>query len=153
MGSFTLLTSALITGGVGPWLPYQMFTAGWTGMTAGWLGNLVRPWLEAHARRGLRSEMVLLCGLGFVWGILYGAIINIYFWPFAVGAEEQAWVPGLGVDDVLARYAAFYATTSLGWDLARAVGNSALLLLLGAPTVRALDRFRRRFHFEVRANA
>lgn len=153
MGSFTLLTSALITGGVGPWLPYQMFTAGWTGMTAGWLGKITRhrPQTSSRERRG--GEVLLLCALGFVWGILYGAIINIYFWPFAVGAEEQAWGPGLGFGEVLARYAAFYTTTSLGWDLARASGNAALLLLLGAPTVRALTRFRRRFHFEVRANA
>ena len=37
MGAFTLLVSGLITGGVGPWLPYQMFAAGWVGLTAGWL--------------------------------------------------------------------------------------------------------------------
>ena len=43
--------------------------------------------------------------------------------------------------------------TSLGWDLVRAVGNAALILLLGAPTVRALARFRRRFDFEVRPDA
>ena len=29
MGSFTLLVSGLVTGTVGPWLPYQMFTAAW----------------------------------------------------------------------------------------------------------------------------
>ena len=40
MGTFTLLTSGLITGGVGPWLPYQMFTAGWVGLTAGWLSHI-----------------------------------------------------------------------------------------------------------------
>ena len=40
MGAFTLLVSGLITGGVGPWLPYQMFTAGWVGLTAGWLSRI-----------------------------------------------------------------------------------------------------------------
>ena len=35
MGAFTMLVSGLITGGVGPWLPYQMFAAGWVGLTAG----------------------------------------------------------------------------------------------------------------------
>jgi energy-coupling factor transport system substrate-specific component len=39
--------------------------------------------------------------------------------------------------------------TSLAWDLARAVGNVALILALGAPMIKALERFRRRFHFEV----
>ena len=36
-GALTLLVSAVITAGIGPWLPYQMFTAGWVGMSAGWL--------------------------------------------------------------------------------------------------------------------
>jgi energy-coupling factor transport system substrate-specific component len=153
MGTFTLLTSALITGGVGPWLPYQMFTAGWTGMTAGWLGHAAKPRFGASSRERLAREILVLGGIGFAWGILYGAIINVYFWPFAVAAAEQAYVPGLGLGGVLARYAAFYVTTSLAWDLARAVGNAVLLLLLGAPMVRALARFRRRFDFEVSASA
>jgi energy-coupling factor transport system substrate-specific component len=80
-------------------------------------------------------------------------IINVYFWPFAAGPVEQTWGPGIGLGETLARYAAFYVATSLGWDLVRAVGNVALILLLGAPTVRALTRFRRRFHFEVRSDA
>jgi energy-coupling factor transport system substrate-specific component len=37
--------------------------------------------------------------------------------------------------------------TSLWWDLARAVGNVLLLLLLAAPMLRLLRRFERRFHF------
>jgi energy-coupling factor transport system substrate-specific component len=75
--------------------------------------------------------------------------MNVYFWPFAVGSPEQSWQPGIGLGQILARYAAFYAVTSLGWDLVRAVGNAALLLLLGAPVVRALARFQQRFQFEV----
>jgi energy-coupling factor transport system substrate-specific component len=34
MGALTLLVSGLITGSLGPWLPYQMLTAGWVGMSA-----------------------------------------------------------------------------------------------------------------------
>jgi energy-coupling factor transport system substrate-specific component len=36
-GSVALLVSALVTGGVGPWLPYEMFAAGWVGAAAGML--------------------------------------------------------------------------------------------------------------------
>ncbi len=144
MGTFTMLTSALITGGVGPWLPYQMFTAGWIGMTAGWLQKISKP------SSGFGPwALGVLAVFGFAWGLLYGAIINVYFWPFAVGPVGQAWTPGIGLGETLTRYATFYAATSLGWDLIRAVGNVALILLLGAPTVRALTRFQRRFHFEV----
>ncbi|MCS7260136.1 MAG: ECF transporter S component, partial [Anaerolineae bacterium] len=42
MGALTLLVSALISGGVGPWLPYQMFTAGWMGLLAPACRPLVR---------------------------------------------------------------------------------------------------------------
>ncbi len=153
MGAFTLLTSALITGGVGPWLPYQMFAAGWVGMTAGWLGK-IRTLKAPGPQRGRISgfglwDSSLLSLFGFTWGLLYGAIINLYFWPFAVGPAGQSWTPGIGLGEMVSRYAAFYAVTSLGWDLVRAVGNVLLVLLLGAPAVRALMRFQRRFHFEV----
>jgi len=161
MGAFTLLVSGLITGGVGPWLPYQMFTAGWVGLTAGWLSRITHyvsrftfhvlrtthhsPFTAQHATR---LDILTLSIFAFAWGLLYGVIINIYFWPFAMGPVEQVWRPGIGLGETLARYAAFYVATSLGWDLVRAVGNVALILLLGAPTVRALTRFQRRFHFK-----
>ncbi len=139
MGVFTLLTSAIVTGGVGPWLPYQMFVAGWIGLTSGWLGDL-RPSARTRPRP---LDMVLMGGLGFVWGLLYGAVMNLYFWPYAAG-----WQGGSGVRETLARYAAFYLLTSLGWDLVRAVGNLVLILAVGGPVVQALARFRRRFSFE-----
>jgi len=168
MGAFTLLVSGLITGGVGPWLPYQMFTAGWVGLTAGWLSRIthyvscfthhasritLRVLRTTHhtpftAQRATRLDILTLSIFAFAWGLLYGVIINIYFWPFAMGPVEQVWRPGIGLGETLARYAAFYVATSLGWDLVRAVGNVALILLLGAPTVRALTRFQRRFHFK-----
>lgn len=143
MGVFTLLASALITGGVGPWLPYQMFTAGWVGLTAGWL-----PRKTQHTTR----SFLLLSTFAFAWGFLYGAVMNLYFWPFAVGPAGQSWQPGIGLKETLARYAAFYIVTSLGWDLMRALGNLALILVLGAPVVRVFTRFRHRFHFELEAS-
>jgi energy-coupling factor transport system substrate-specific component len=155
MGAFTLLVSGLITGGVGPWLPYQMFTAGWVGMTAGWLRKISNPKTQSPNRsfRFGTWDLGFLSIFGFAWGLLYGVIINVYFWPFAAGPVEQTWTRGISLGETVARYAAFYAATSLGWDLVRAAGNAALILLLGAPTVRALARFRRRFDFEVRPDA
>lgn len=149
MGTFTLLTSALITGGAGPWLPYQMFTAGWAGMTAGWLGTVSGLQSPVSESRDWRLETALLCAFGFIWGLLYGVIINVYFWPFAAGPAVQTWMPGLGLWETLGRYAVFYTVTSLVWDMARAAGNVALILLLGPATVRALSRFRKGFRFEV----
>lgn len=148
MGALTLLVSALVTGGVGPWLPYQMFAAGWVGLTAAWLGGR-----RASATALGRGELALLTVFGAVWGFLYGAVMNLYFWPFLGGAAELSWQPGLAPGAILGRYAAFYVVTSLGWDAVRALGNVILTLLLAPATVRVLRRFRRRFDFEVVADA
>jgi energy-coupling factor transport system substrate-specific component len=153
MGTFTLLVSALVTGGVGPWLPYQMYAAGWVGMSAGWLRGLVKSASRGTQPVGTRWEVLLLSGAGFIWGLLFGAIMNIFFWPLATGPADQTWSPGIGLGETLARYGVFYLATSLAWDLARAIGNAALILLLGAPVVRALARFRKRFQFEVHGHA
>lgn len=139
MGSFTLLVSALITGGIGPWFPYQMFVAGWVGFSAGLLPHPAHP----------RLELLLLLVVGVVWGLLFGFITNLYFWPFFTGEVGQSLEAGVGMMANVRHYLAFYATTSLLWDMARAVGNVLLLLVLGMPTVRALSRFRDRFQFTV----
>jgi energy-coupling factor transport system substrate-specific component len=148
MGTFTLLASALITGGVGPWLPYQMFTAGWAGLTAGWLTKIPgmkRPGTNGHPSLELGAwDLGFLSFFGFLWGFLYGIIINVYFWPFAAGPASQSWAPGIGFRETLGRYAVFYAVTSLTWALFRAVGSVLLILLLGGPMVKTLTRFRQR---------
>ena len=164
MGTFTLLTSGLITGGIGPWLPYQMFVAGWAGLSAGWLGRLVDRASRQCAECGSTAqetrlsaqvstlEVLILCVFGFLWGLLYGIVINVYFWPFAAGPAAQSWEPGIGLGETLARYGVFYIVTSLAWDLARALGNVALILALAKPMIKALTRFQRRFHFHVSGN-
>ena len=43
LGCTTLFASALLTGGVGPWLPYQMFGCAWVGLVAGLLPAAARP--------------------------------------------------------------------------------------------------------------
>ncbi len=139
LGAMTMLVSAFMTAGVGPWLPYQMFTAGWVGLTAAWL---------PHLKHG-KGELFLLLGFAFVWGLLYGAIMNLYTWPYFAGDSTTTWAPGVGVIDTIRRYAAFYVTTSLLWDTAAAVGNVILILALGLPTVKALGRFQSRMHFQV----
>jgi len=141
LGALSLLVSAFIGGGIGPWMPYQMFASGWVGLTSSWLPDL---------RRWRRAEVILLATWGLVWGFFFGAVMNLWFWPyvFTPGDEGMYWQPGIGLIEVLKRYAAFYALTSLWWDLARAGGNALLLLFFAAPVVKLLRRFQQRFHFE-----
>ena len=76
--------AALLTGGVGPWLPFQMFAAAWMGLFAG----------AAPAARG-RRELVLLAAYGVVARRrLRRRCINMWFWPFAAYGPEVTFVPG-----------------------------------------------------------
>ena len=140
LGALSLLVSALIGGAIGPWMPYQMFTAGWVGLTSSWLPNL---------QRWRRAEIAMLTLWGLVWGFLFGAIMNLWFWPyiFSPGQEGLYWQPGLGILETLKRYAVFYGLTSFWWDVGRGGGNALLMLLFAAPILKLLRRFEQRFHF------
>jgi energy-coupling factor transport system substrate-specific component len=164
MGALTLLVSALVTGGVGPWLPGQMFTAGWVGMSTPLLRPLVRAVQRgldrlrrgssfAGKRAGLTAEVLALAAFGVFWGFLYGGLMNLWEWPFIAGPQNQSWTSGMSMLDGLRRYAAYYLVTSLVWDLAGAAGNLLLMLVFGAPALRALKRFRQRFTFVYQRSA
>jgi energy-coupling factor transport system substrate-specific component len=146
LGALALLVSALITGGIGPWLPFQMFVTGWLGLSSG----LIAPLLQRLVPPASRRELLLLAAFGYLWGFLFGALMNLWFWPFA-GPGALNWQPGLGLLATLQRYAAFYTLTSLAWDALRAVSNLLLILLLGRPVLRELRRFQARFHFTAAA--
>ncbi len=139
LGALTLLVSALITGGVGPWLPYQMLTAGWVGLSA----PLLRPLARGLRLEGHRAEVALLAIFGLAWGLLYGVLMNLSSWTFLTNMGVQ----GTTFGETVQRYAVFYVTTSLWWDLARGLGNVVLIVALGTPTLRALRRFYQRFTF------
>lgn len=134
MGALTLVVSAVITGGVGPWLPYQMLTAAWVGLTAGWLPRRPAPGARWAPRR---AEVWGLAAFGAAWGLGYGLLMTLWFWPFidAAGAGAAGTVTAAA-----GRFAVFYAASSLGWDLFGAAGNAALVALAGAPVLAALRR-------------
>jgi energy-coupling factor transport system substrate-specific component len=143
LGTLSVGVSALLGAGVGPWLPYQMLAIGWVGLTSGWLPNL---------RRRPRLELLVLAAWGIGWGMAFGLIMNLWFWPFIFDPAQADvyWKPGIGALQTLRRYLAFYAVTSAWWDLGRAAGNVALIGLFGRPMLRLFRRFGRRFSFAVR---
>jgi energy-coupling factor transport system substrate-specific component len=144
LGALSLLVSALIGAGVGPWLPYQMFAAGWVGLLSAMLP-------ERLLCRSTWLERLSLAVWGLFLGLVYGAVMNLWFWPFVFspGQSDMFWQAGASLTDTLRRYAVFYLATSLVWDLGRAGGNFLLLLLFGVPILRLLRRFRQRFRFHV----
>jgi energy-coupling factor transport system substrate-specific component len=96
----------------------------------------------------LRQVVLLLAGFGFIWGFLYGGIMNLWQWPFMAGPLAQSWQPGQGFWAAVQHYAVFYLATSLVWDTVAALGNVLIILAFGAPALRALRRFQLRFSFQ-----
>ncbi|MFF6954600.1 ECF transporter S component [Streptomyces iakyrus] len=141
LGSVTMFASALLTGGVGPWLPFQMLAMGWFAMGAGLLPGPDRL-------RG-RAELAMLAGYGFLAAFAYGTVMNMAGWPFMSAlASNVAFDPHAPVAANLARFVAYCVATSLGWDLGRAVVTVVLTLVLGPAVLRALRRATRRAAFE-----
>lgn len=141
LGAVSMFASALLTGGVGPWMPFQMLSMGWVCMGAGLLPG-------AHALRG-RRELWLLAVYGAVSSVLYGTVMNLQGWPYLGGlATGVSFVPGDPVGENLGRFIAYCLATSLGWDLPRAVVTVLLSLALGPAVLKALRRATRRAAFE-----
>ncbi len=141
LGCTSLFASALVTAGVGPWLPYQMLVAAWVGMFAG---------LLPRGPRG-RREIAMLVVYGVVAAYLFGALMNLSGWPFLLGVAlpghegDLSYVAGAPVLENLHRFAIYTLLTSTGgWDTMRAVTNTAAIVLLGPSILAVLRRAARR---------
>jgi energy-coupling factor transport system substrate-specific component len=137
LGAVAFFASALITGGIGPWLPFQMLAAGWVAFGAGCLPPM----------RGL-PERLLLAGYGVVSALLYGLIIDFWFWPFVGSTTIYSFMPGLGTLVNLHRFILFELATAMGFNVTRAATCAILILVLGRPVLAALRRASRRAAFE-----
>jgi energy-coupling factor transport system substrate-specific component len=138
LGALSFFASALLSAGVGPWLPFQMVAAGWMGAGAA---------LLPQARR--RLELLMLAVYGAAGALVYGALLNLSFWPFARSYPEQiAFLPDASLTTNLLHWWRFDLTTSLGFDVPAAAGNAVLLLLLARPVLVALRRVHRRAAFD-----
>ena len=141
LGCTSMFTSALVTAGVGPWLPFQMIAAAWMGMAAGLLPRRVRG----------RAEIAMLVGYGIVAAYGFGLLMNLWFWPFVTGVQTDngdaglSFVPGAPLIDNLQRFVVYTALTStFTWDTGRAITNTVALLLLGPAVLTTLRRASRR---------
>lgn len=130
LGAVTIFVSALLTGGIGPWLPFQLLGAAWIGFGAGML----------PPAKG-RLEVALLAAYGAGASMAFGALLNLWFWPFGAGYDTAvSFVPGDPLSDNLGRFWAFHLATSLGWDAMRAATTVVLCVVLLRPIIAALRR-------------
>ncbi len=139
LGAASLLVSALVTGGVGPWVPYQIFAVGWVGAAAGLVG------MAAQGRRPGRRDVLLLALVGGVAGFGFGAVMDVWNWTFYFSSPQIGWSPALAPAQALAHFAKYYLVTSAGYDAFRAGGNMLMVLAFGLPLLAGLHRLHRRF--------
>jgi energy-coupling factor transport system substrate-specific component len=142
LGSVGMFASAMLTGGVGPWLPFQMVAAAWVGVGAGLL-----------PRATGRRELGLLAAYAAVAAIAYGFLLNLWFWPFITTDQGfppgLSYLPGAPLVENLQHWILFSLATSLGYDIPRAVLTVVLVAVAGRPVLTALRRASRRAAFEV----
>jgi energy-coupling factor transport system substrate-specific component len=133
-----MFVSALLTGGIGPWLGYQLFAAAWIGLLAGLLPKKVR---------GVK-EIAMLIVFAIGASALFGVLMDLQFWPWALGSNTQlSYIPNGELSENLRRFITFHFATSMAWDVPRAVFTSLLIGFSGTAVLSALRRTRTRAAF------
>ena len=141
LGCTSLFASALVTAGVGPWLPYQMLMSAWVGMGAGLLPGRITG----------RAEIAMLAAYGVVAAYLFGALMNLSGWPFALGIAVPGhegsldFVAGAPLVENLQRFGVYTLLTSTGsFDTGRALTTAVAIAVLGPAVLATLRRASRR---------
>ena len=140
LGCTSLFVSALVTAGVGPWLPYQMLCSAWIGLGAGLL-----------PRATGRTEIALLAAYGVVVSYLYGLLLNLQGWPLLAGVavpghhEQLAFDPSASLGANLLTFGKYTLITSTtSYDSVRAITTAIAIVVLGGAVLTPLRRAARR---------
>ena len=143
LGSISMLLSAFITGGFGPWLPYQIFAAAWIGFLAGAL-----PKFKTKSTNS-KLEIPMLVIFSLIGAELFGILMDLQFWPFAIGPKTQiSFMPGDAINANLHRFFTYHFTTSMAWNVPRAIFTAILIASVGSGVLNALKRSARRASFD-----
>lgn len=131
LGITSMFASALLTGGLGPWLGYQMFAAAWIGMAAGLLPKRVSG----------KSEILVLLVFGALTAGVFGLLMDLQFWPWALGGNTQlSYIPGGSIAQNFGRFITFHFASSMAWDIPRAIFTCVLISFTGPAVLSALRR-------------
>ena len=138
VGMLAIALSSLVWGGFGPWTPYQMIALGWVGLGAG----LIPTTWGRESGLGSRREVLVLAAYGVVASYLFGLLMNLWFWPLAVGPETSISLDSTAsLGENLASFLLYtLATSTLTWDTVRAITTVVTLVLVGGAALRVLRR-------------
>ena len=138
LGAVSMLLSALLTGGLGPWLAYQCFAAAWIGLGVGLIPRRVRGTIE----------IISLVFYGILAAQFFGIAMDLQFWPWYLGVDSQlSFAAGAPLADNLRNFLSYHFLSALAWDIPRAIFTSALIVITGKPVLGALRRAHTRAAF------
>lgn len=140
LGVLSILASALMSGGVGPWLPFQGIATALIGLGA---GVLPKP-------QSLRWRLVVLSIFAAISSYVYGALLTVWTWPLFVGeGTSLSYSPNLSAIENFLRFLQFeFVSGGLLWDTGRAITTITLILLIGKALMTTLERAAIRANFE-----
>lgn len=143
VGALSIAVSSLVWGGVGPWTAFQM--AG-VGAVAAGAGLLPRTESTTDGVRLSRLDVAHLAGYGVVASYLFGLLMNLWFWPLAVGPDTAiSFDAGSPLWENVSRFLVFSLTTStVTWDTVRALVTAIGVVVLARPFLNAVGRVYRR---------
>jgi energy-coupling factor transport system substrate-specific component len=131
LGTLSMALSALLTGGMGPWLSYQVFAAA----LIGW-GTILIP----RKLRGAK-EVAALIFYGIISAGFFGIAMDLQFWPWTLGpGTELSYLPGAALSENLDRFFTYHFISALAWDIPRAILTTILLSIATKPMLTALRR-------------
>ena len=133
LGAMSMTLSALLTGGIGPWLSYQVFAAALIGFGVGVVPKNLRG----------RSELIALALYGACASELFGIAMDLQFWPWSLGSGTQlSFEAGAPVSTNLSHFFQYHFISALAWDIPRAIITVTLILVAGKAALGALRRAR-----------
>lgn len=121
-GAFAALSSNFFLG-QGPWTPWQMLAWGLAGFSSGILKKYVK-----------NPSRLFFSIFAFVWGFLFGYIMNLWHWLFFV-------YPHTFKSLIITNMNGFY------FDLMHGVGNFVFAYLFGKDFINILSRFKDRISY------
>lgn len=140
LGVLSILASAFMSGGVGPWLPFQLIATALIGLGA---GVLPKP-------KPLKSKLAVLSIFAAIASYVYGALLTVWTWPLFVGeGTSLSYSSNVDAVDNLGRFIQFEIVSGgLLWDTGRAITTIALILLTGKALMTTLARAATRANYE-----
>jgi energy-coupling factor transport system substrate-specific component len=131
LGTLSMVLSAFVTGGLGPWVAYQAFAAGWIGLGVGLIPRIIRG----------RTEILILAIYGIFSAGFFGLAMDLQFWPWTLGTDTQlSYQAGAPISENFSKFLTYHFLSAMAWDIPRAVFTFALIVLTGKPILHTLRR-------------